>query len=71
MHQSLNKKVDILQTIFLMHFLEINVLNFQQISLKHVSKDPIDLFHNNFSLADSSPNTVNYLMSYDNQLPVV
>ena len=31
----------------------------------------IDLFHNIFPLADSSPNTVNKLISYNNQLPIV
>ena len=31
----------------------------------------IDLFHNNFPPASSIPNTVNQLMSYNNQLPAV
>ena len=31
----------------------------------------IDLFHNNFSPSGKHPNTVNELMSYNNQLPVV
>ena len=36
-----------------------------------VSRLLIDLFHNIFPLADSSPNSLNELMSYNNQLPVV
>ena len=35
------------------------------------NKETIDLFHNIFTLAVSSPNTVNWLMSYIKQLPVV
>ena len=31
----------------------------------------IDLFHNNFPLADSSPNSLNEMISYKNQLLVV
>ena len=38
---------------------------------KGITITSIDLFHNIFPLAENSPTTVNWLMSYNNQLPIV
>ena len=52
-------------------FVPINEIIYNNTSEFQQTRLTIDLFHKNFPLADSSPNTVTWLMSYNNQLPVV